>query len=181
MVILPQGSPRGLPWKLLFSLEFATNTGRKVFCYYYYLYGFKWKASAYIKIVSVPSLLSAIIVWGLCSQRNFLTQLQENAESFVWGNSALSSLMSYCFRNAVRQSGLETVCNEDIYALPKAAIRLSSLNSHHLTSLHQVLRNTEPVCSLIWGHNCLLGGPYQTRLFKNWPTLFLWAELSPGT
>lgn len=55
----------------------------------------------------------------LCSQRNFLLQLQENAESFVCGNLTLSSLMRYCFRNAVYPSGLGTVCNAEIEVLTK--------------------------------------------------------------
>lgn len=137
---------------------------------------------AYFKIVSVPSLLCTIIVgsWNtpsLRSQRNLLTQVQENAESLVWGNSVFSSLMSHCFRNAVRQSGLETVLNGEVYVLTKAAAGLSSLHAHLVTCLHQVLRDTEPVYPLRGGRNCLLRGPHQNRLLENWAPLCLWAEL----
>lgn len=57
--------------------------------------------------------------------------------------------MSYCFRNAVYQSGLGTVCNAEMWALTEAETKLSSPNLHLVTSLPQMLRFAEPVYSLI--------------------------------
>lgn len=124
---------------------------KKVFCYYPCLHSFMEKAIAYFKIISVPSLLSTSTVWGwstssLCSWRNFLTQLQENVASFVRGNSTLSSLMSYCFRNAVYQSGLESACNGEIHVLTRAATWLSPQNFRFVPSLHQMLRIGRDCC-----------------------------------
>lgn len=116
----------------------------------------------------------------LCSQRNFLIQLPENVESFVWGNSTLSSLMSYCFRNAVYQSGLGTVCNAEMRALTEAETKLSSPNLHLVTSLPQMLRVTEPVYSLIWRHNYLLSALTKIGRLRIDPLYFYESSINPA-
>lgn len=177
MEILPQGGIRGLPWRLLFSLELATNTGRRKSSVITLVYTVLCKRLLLIfKIISFPSLLSTSTVWGwstssLCSWRNFLTQLQENAASFVRGNSTLSSLMSYCFRNAVYQSGLESACNGEIHVLTRAATWLSPQNFRFVPSLHQMLRIGRDCCRIL----------PKTGWWRIGPLYFYELELSLGT